>query len=71
MGEGTRVVDYGRDIADLRKFVVALQGQVNNLEGQVERLQKRLEDSGALYGGTIAYGTQQVPVDGFKTKFNY
>lgn len=65
MGEGTRVVEYGKDIADLRKFVVALQSQVNNLEGQVERLQKRLEENGTLYGGAVAYSEKFVKGSGW------
>ena len=53
MGEGTRVVDYGKDITDLRAVVKALQVQV-------AMLQKRLEDNGTLYGGAVAYSDKFV-----------
>lgn len=70
MSEGTRIVDYGKDIAELAQVVKALQMQVNSL-------QQRLEDQGTLYGGAVAYTTQinaysdkQVP-KGSKTQFNF
>ena len=48
MDNRTRVVDYGKDISDLRQIVMALQGQM-------DILLKRLEQSGALYNGAVAY----------------
>lgn len=60
MGEGTRLVDYGKDIADLRAVVVALQKQVTALSSHVEALQKWLEMNGTLYGGAVAYSTTYV-----------
>jgi hypothetical protein len=65
MGEGTKVVNYSEEIAILRAVVVALQRQVSTLQSSVENLQKRLEDSGTLYGGTVAYSEKFVKGSGW------
>lgn len=61
----TRVVDYSKDIADLRAVVVALQQQVSTLQGSVASLTKRLEDNGTLYGGAVAYSDKFVKGSGW------
>jgi hypothetical protein len=53
---GCRVVDYGRDIADLAQIVSALQRQV-------AMLHKRIDDIGATYGSPTVYG---MPTSGFE-----